>query len=74
MTYAHAIIIAAGIVGAAVIFSGGTNARVEEKLTYYGFALSERAALRLDTRTGELTLCKVRVEVPGKIGVDCGDR
>ncbi len=74
MTYAHAIIIAAGIVGAAVIFSGGTNARVEQVRTYDGFALSERAALRMDTRTGEMTLCKVRIEVPGKIGVDCGDR
>ncbi len=73
MTYAHAIIIAAGIVGAAVIFSGGTNAGVEEKLTYYGIGLSERVALRMDTRTGEMTLCRVRLEVPGKIGVDCGD-
>ncbi len=74
MTYAHAIIIAAGIVGAAVIFSGGTNAQVEQVLTYQMFGLSERVVLRMDTRTGEMTLCRVRVEVPGKIGVDCGDR
>ncbi len=75
MTYAHAIIIAAGIVGAAVIFSGGTNAGVEEVGTYRMFGNSKLSSvLRMDTRTGEMTLCRVRLEVPGKIGVDCGDR
>ena len=75
MTYAHAIIIAAGMVGAAVIFSGGTSAGVAEVGTYEMFGNSElSSALRMDTRTGEMTLCRVRLEVPGKIGVDCGDR
>ncbi len=64
MSNLQAVIIALGIVAAAIVFSQNTTAQTDNAPNFLIASGGDRTVWRIDTRTGNLQICGYRGKVP----------